>query len=74
MDILKVCSATKHIIESFKQAVNACQTYIRYKQSVKSHSTPNISFYYNIQEVNAIENYQPKPNIYRDVATQTRNT
>jgi len=61
MDILNVCSATKHIIKSFKQAVNSCSTYIRYKQSVKSHSTPNISFYNN-QEVNAIENHQLEPN------------
>jgi hypothetical protein len=73
MDILNVCSATKHIIESFKQAVNSCTTYIRYKQSVKSHSTPTISFYNN-QEVNAIENYQLEPNTYTDVATQTPDT
>jgi hypothetical protein len=73
MDILNVCSATKHIIESFRQAVNSCTTYIRYKQSVKSHSTPPISFYHN-QEVNAIENYQLEPNKYTDVATQTPDT
>jgi hypothetical protein len=51
--------------------VNSGTTYIRNKQSVESHSTPNIYFYYNNQEVNAIENYQPKSNTYTDIATQT---
>ena len=42
MDILNICSATKHIIESFKQAVNSCTTFIRQKQLSKSQSTPNL--------------------------------